>query len=453
MASIISELLLARIFTFHLQSELIVTYGASWKIPDIIGLLALGFTLFALSIGRPYLTWHARIYRPLVAMVLVIVFSTIQTFVHLDEMKNSVVLARYTGGRNSPELRSLMTTCWGIFSLLLVIISVHWIKDIRLLKKLLVTYIISSSLVAGYGIYQFLSFNFFDLPLIPGFRIYNSSVNWVFSRPFSTYSESATLSESLLVSIPISIAILKMNILPRLTSLFFILIQVLALFCAFSVGALISFFSGVIICIPILYKYRIKVGKGIKVFVVLIIITAIVGSKTGDVSLDSIYGNLQARIFGFGESESRSDRMTLFLIAWEIFKKNPILGVGIGNYGFLYSKYLGVIGNPMRSITLISPSNLYSAILAETGFIGMLSFVWIIITFYRTQHRMISSSCIDNGLRFLTVGTSCSMLFLLINFNFLDNVMTPSFWLLISLFGIVYNLHKKQLKSSSLMNS
>lgn len=71
------------------------------------------------------------------------------------------------------------------------------------------------------------------------------------------------------------------------------------------------------------------------------------------------------------------------LTAWAMFVNNPLLGVGLNNFPILYQEYTKSIGlapsNQQRR-----PHDLYLEVAAETGIIGLIAFMAIVVLAYRS---------------------------------------------------------------------
>lgn len=92
-----------------------------------------------------------------------------------------------------------------------------------------------------------------------------------------------------------------------------------------------------------------------------------------------------------GEINIRSDkaiqgRASENLTAWVMFTDHPLLGVGLNNFSSLYQEYTKDLGLA-PSAQNRSPHNLYLEVAAETGVIGLLAFLAIIVFAFRSLFR------------------------------------------------------------------
>jgi len=73
------------------------------------------------------------------------------------------------------------------------------------------------------------------------------------------------------------------------------------------------------------------------------------------------------------------DRMQIWRIGWSIFRDSPIFGRGPGTFMFNFGRY-----KPESYLYIVYAHNCYLQMLAEIGVVGLLSFLWIIIAFFRS---------------------------------------------------------------------
>ena len=90
-------------------------------------------------------------------------------------------------------------------------------------------------------------------------------------------------------------------------------------------------------------------------------------------------------------------RIQIWKTSIEIIKDNPILGIGLGNFHQKYIEYLPQkIDNPLE-YAVIKPHNLYLNLWLETGLLGLISFIWLIIIFYKQNSKASSLQLIAYG--------------------------------------------------------
>ncbi|MFC7394675.1 O-antigen ligase family protein [Scopulibacillus cellulosilyticus] len=75
-------------------------------------------------------------------------------------------------------------------------------------------------------------------------------------------------------------------------------------------------------------------------------------------------------------------RTILWKTGWMMFKENPVLGVGEGNYLVRYPGYVKKYPKLDLGYQAYSVHNSYLKILAETGILGLLSFLSIFVVYY-----------------------------------------------------------------------
>lgn len=79
-----------------------------------------------------------------------------------------------------------------------------------------------------------------------------------------------------------------------------------------------------------------------------------------------------------GPSSSINIRLELWKVAWEMFLKNPIFGVGLRNYGYRFHSYHpGIVGGV---VSWGNPHNLYLFTLAEQGLTGFFALIILLGT-------------------------------------------------------------------------
>ena len=131
-----------------------------------------------------------------------------------------------------------------------------------------------------------------------------------------------------------------------------------------------------------------------------------------------------------------SERVYIWRSTWNMIKAHPIIGIGVGNYPFIYTKYM------VEGASILNPSfahNIFFHIWAEAGLGALLSFAGIVFFTLWKGVRLIKSS--TGFARMIAVASFSALVGILIH-NQVDCVlysmqMGPIFWLLVGI--IVYS--------------
>jgi O-antigen ligase len=75
-----------------------------------------------------------------------------------------------------------------------------------------------------------------------------------------------------------------------------------------------------------------------------------------------------------------STRLVLWDISWQVFKENPVFGVGIGDYSIEAERHLA----GRQVVTTVDSHNVYLQLLATRGLVGFLPFVWFWLALFRS---------------------------------------------------------------------
>lgn len=146
--------------------------------------------------------------------------------------------------------------------------------------------------------------------------------------------------------------------------------------------------------------------------------------------------------YGLAEDESISGRRDVMLAGLAMFRDNPLLGVGFGNYSAYYWDYASRLGLE-SSFTLSEvddgvrhPHSLYIEIISETGLLGLLAFVFFITTLFiellRVRKKFQNFAFYADWSSWVTA-TIMSTLTFLISGMFLHGIFFRYIWMLIGL--------------------
>jgi putative inorganic carbon (hco3(-)) transporter len=91
-------------------------------------------------------------------------------------------------------------------------------------------------------------------------------------------------------------------------------------------------------------------------------------------------------------------RLALWQAAFSLFVGHPVLGIGYGNYKYLYTSFMTI----SAQLDTLDAHNLYLQLLSETGLIGFLVFGAIVALFFRLSSTLIRNQ--DSLRRIIGVG-------------------------------------------------
>ncbi|RDI40156.1 O-antigen ligase family protein [Falsibacillus pallidus] len=137
-------------------------------------------------------------------------------------------------------------------------------------------------------------------------------------------------------------------------------------------------------------------------------------------------------------------RVTLWKTGWVMFKDNPILGVGMGNYYVRYKDFVTKYPELDIGYDEYSVHNSYLKVAAETGIFGILAFLMIYVVYYLrlavlyfrqdTLGKVVAAGLFVGGATFMVQNLSNNLIFI--------PQLNVIFWILAGL-GVAF-LHQNQ---------
>jgi len=352
--------------------------------------------------------------------------------------------------------RSLTILGFNFFVMLVALIIPSLINSKELFKKMVWVILLSSLVVAIYGLFQFVG-DMIGIPKeITGLRnIYTSEV-FGFPRIQGTSSEPLYFANFLLIPIGICLALIlarkkgdiKDNIfvvtdekkkltkmqkiiseLGGSTILFIILgLVTLNLVLTVSRGAYLGF-AGMLVLFALFYFKSFFSPKRI-ILISTIAIIAIVSTiyllkfTRKDVNIK----NFTEQATEFEEGASIEERYSTYKQAWFIIQRNFLLGVGVGGFGPEVAQ--GPMSVPKNGWAIVN--NEYLEIWAENGIFGLLIFLaMILFVFFRTIKVWVKSN--DFILKTLVVGMTVAFFGILIQYMTFSSLYIIHIWFLIGL--------------------
>lgn len=278
----------------------------------------------------------------------------------------------YTEGRFGKEIDSLLKFIYVGIAFTVFLVSSNIFANNR--DKYVNIYINGALLAASYSWYLFAS-SLLSLPYLalPGMEPNPQRINLIYAEVI----RSGTFKEGNMMGLFLFLSAALAFYQKRFRSAYFLTASVLT---TFSTMAFICTFLFVN-----LYFFRNIFRRDIVIrfFVWMIAITMALSvliniPEFRSIVLNKVIPNPNAELH---ETFSRMDRLNQILIAGQIALDNPLLGVGIANYGLHYTHYNT---EPLFAYNFKAiPNNIYFELLSEGGFIALFLFLIFLIALGR----------------------------------------------------------------------
>lgn len=145
-----------------------------------------------------------------------------------------------------------------------------------------------------------------------------------------------------------------------------------------------------------------KVFKGLSLCFILIVLLIFLSSVIPNISM--VYNRI------FNSNDILNGRENLYGLAWTIFKENPILGIGWGNFKYYYSNFY-------NTAEQLNAHNIYLQLLCELGIIGAGIIIgFMIYTVYKTFIMLKSKKYLNYKLE-LTVSLVIQIMVMLVGIS------------------------------------
>ncbi len=146
-----------------------------------------------------------------------------------------------------------------------------------------------------------------------------------------------------------------------------------------------------------------------------------------------------------------AERILYWQTGWNIFNDHPIIGVGLGNSGFYFEKYVPSFAYALdeprdllfRADYQANNKNFWTRLLSETGIIGFILFItWIL--FLWAQSNKLEKGDNKIFLYWGMVGKIALIAFLFEGFS-IDSFALPYYWLIFGLLSAVFRISENKM--------
>ena len=436
--------ILLTLFFSPLVSTGIIKIGFNLTITQILLLITVSLFIVHIVLYRDFLQL-SPIDAPFIILGFVVLITSLIDYPSIPAVTGIVGAT----GLNAPEARSFVHLAFLVLLFGFYFLIVQYGSSYARVNQLLNTYFISSSLVALYGIYQFvgsyLGFPFTDINQMRTQEPFVGS----FKRIDSTFPEPSLLSVFLMVSLILLIALLSQKRFCKSIIMPAIIIHTMALWMSFARTGWITFVVALGFLLIISYKSagatRLFMRLAFLGIVFYFFLGAVLSVFPSDV-VNTSYASASNRLVSV-TSDDEKHRFGYYKAALNMFDEKPLTGVGFENFTFYYDSRKPNWAPYFPSIS--DAHNLYLQIVAESGLMGAAAFMlWAIaytITIIKTL-RMVKTQ----GVRCLANGCAAASLGLALAFFNMQNVYVPFVWFLLALTMISFHLAKNEYQEENI---
>ncbi len=380
---------------------LLFILGVSFSIAAAHIALGLWALLWLIALGTRQTVWRGT---PLDGAV--IVFLTVDLFTGLFGVDPARSLRQFV-------------SLWHVAIYLLV---VNTIVDRRWLERTLAVLLIAVGVNAGYGISQhFWPGLYFFMDIVETDRWIGSV-----SRELGTFSHSMTFAGQMVLAGLFGVALFFWwrRFWDETWWSFPVIAILTALVLSYTRSAWLGGLAGLVV-LGLMRGKEAMIGIGISLGVVLLIMSG----------LEPAFSQRVKSISDPNFSSNR-DRINMAKVTYEMFKDNPILGVGSGNYGRASEVYRQKYGLETKS----HPHNNLLAQLAQKGLLGLGAFIYIWYLFFKEAWIAWRNSETDL-LKAIAAGGFAALIGFhiagMFEANFGDSEVAMMMWLLVGLVMLV----------------
>jgi len=334
-------------------------------------------------------------------------------------------------GLNAPYLHPLKQLMWALYSFMVLLSVYSVIDDQGKLRKAINVLFLSTVAASVYALAQLILSQLGFAARVQGY--YWEEGVLIVPRIQGTAVEAGLFANLLMFVIPISICtfISHEYVISKTINFLGLLVMLMALVLTFSTIGWILLALGIVVILVIPGRRRMLGSRWrflthIAAIAVLILIAA-------QLLVPSFLEGIVATLISKFSQTSASfvERSIWASIGLKMFADYPVVGVGIGNYGNLFFRYVPH-NLPKYFHHSYTAGNLYILTLAETGIIGLIGLALFIISILSSFYRSIWT-CKDRYFYTVLVGALTSILSY-VAFQFTNgNLYILQFWVFLGI--------------------
>jgi O-antigen ligase len=343
---------------------------------------------------------------------------------------------------------------------LLYFIVSNTIKEQHKIEKLLFIIIILGTIMGTYGILQYFGIDF---------KFWGGNIGR--GQVFGLFGNVNYFAEYIILPLSLTIGLIlaKSKVFNRLFLFIALIAMGGALFFTFTRGSYLAITGTIPVIIFLYYKSSVKENN--KIFykkiifyflLLVVIILAIIYIPHPLNKENTPLRKLRSRtsISSLTSGNSIMRRIAIWKFTWMMIEDYPVLGSGIGTYGYHSLKYQADFfaeGNN-RDIYphgfAVQAHNEYLQIWSELGIIGLLIFLWVVFTYFRTI--FIHLRKMDEKEKSITIGLAGGVTAVLVDaiFGFpLQLAASISlFWMFLGLTNVQLSISENNDKETPIQN-
>ncbi len=407
---------LLSIFYFLLPFERIPTFevaGFTVKFSHIVGVILIAYFLAK----KPLKIFKDK--PLLLSDKFLILFWAVGslTIIRAENFKRSAILA----------------LLWA-FVIIIYLILTRIIENQKTREKIENIIIWSAIITSLFGLYQFIG-DSFDLPTkFTGLRYWYTKeiADLGFPRIQSVALEPLYFSNFLLV--PLYLAIKRYFKSGKIFGDHYLIIVLILINIVLGISR--GAYLGLVVTLVLLLLFIIakwKVYKTLKPTLFGLGLAIIISVFLSYVAVNSLNGKDAAANFrshaiaaDSEEGNSVSGRMESYREAWKLFKTNPVMGIGLGNFGASHT-YNGDASETNYSAV----NNEYLEILTEIGIVGLVLFLLFLIFFVKELYNGYKKT--DDKGKLWTVLLFLGLVAVFIQYNFFSSLYIIYIWAFLAL--------------------
>ena len=279
---------------------------------------------------------------------------------------------------------------WGVYLAVFFLIT-SVVKTEKTVKLLLLSILSASFIASVYAIFQFYNIDF-------SFWIQRGGRSDI----FSTFGNPNYLAGYLAPCIPVSVILLLLAKRWWKKSIYggFVVIPFIAILMTSTRGGWVALFVSLVVTLIISYRWlRSRCWKTNKILLPallgILVFLAIMFSFPNLINQGKTNVAERAVTATNFQQSTIKQRALMWLSSLEIIKENPFLGSGLGTYIISYPEAQGRVLSRESNRAFIPSAvftkhahNEYLQIPSEIGIIGLILFIWIVVTFYSRILRL-----------------------------------------------------------------